>query len=484
MDRTPRTGTRGTRGGKLTRVGVLLIAGCLVAGPAAAQQSQDSALATLLQVLHERSLITDDEFTRIRAALTQPAPVPTTVAAAPAAAATATPAAPTPTAADVTQAVARALDGKWYERISLRGYTQFRSSEGFGSQPVPVEVPADRSVNENETLVIRRGRFIFSGDISRRLYLYAQSDFNASTGASDFSLQMRDLYADVALNDARTWRVRLGQSKVPFGFVNLQSSQNRLPMERPDALNSAVEGERDYGAYLMWASTTARQRFRDLVGKGLKGSGDYGVVALGAYSGQGLNRSDLNGEPHLLARASYPFATSRGQLFEVGVQGYHGRFVTPTQALTAAGTSLVPRQPLEGVADERLGATFVWYPQPLGLEAEWNVGRGPGLSDDLTTIGARSLNGGYLQASYRRQARGVTVPFVRWQYFDGYRKFTRNAPRNLVNELDVGVEWAPWPEVEVTGMYTRTVRRSRTSVAPSPAAEDGDRVAVQLQWNY
>jgi hypothetical protein len=33
------------------------------------------------------------------------------------------------------------------------------------------------------------------------------------------------------------------QSKVPFGFENLQSSQNRLTLDRNDALNSAANEE-------------------------------------------------------------------------------------------------------------------------------------------------------------------------------------------------------------------------------------------------
>jgi hypothetical protein len=38
----------------------------------------------------------------------------------------------------------------------------------------------------------------------------------------------------------KEYRVRIGQSKVPYGFENLQSSQNRLSLDRNDALNSAV----------------------------------------------------------------------------------------------------------------------------------------------------------------------------------------------------------------------------------------------------
>ncbi len=75
--------------------------------------------------------------------------------------------------------VAKALEGKWYERISLRGYTQFRLSEVLSQNGPDLEVPADRSVRDNEMFMIRRGRLIFSGDASERLFLYGQLDFNA-----------------------------------------------------------------------------------------------------------------------------------------------------------------------------------------------------------------------------------------------------------------------------------------------------------------
>ncbi len=392
---------------------------------------------------------------------------------------------PAAAAQDLQPVINKALSGKWYEKIGLRGYTQFRLTEVGAVSGAPLEVPADRSVNANESFVIRRGRFVFSGDPAQHLGLYAQIDFNGSTGAADFSLQMRDLYADVALDNDKAWRVRLGQSKVPFGWVNMQSSQNRGPLERPDALNTAVEGERDLGAFLMWASPEARKRFRDLTGLGLKGSGDYGVVSVGAYSGEGLNRSDQNGDLHFFGRASYPFKLPSGQFVEVGIQGYRGRFVSPVAAINVGGASITPVQRPDGEIDERVAATLVWYPQPVGVEMEWTAGRGPALSNDLRTIGLDSLHGGYVQVNYRTQnGLGTWFPFTRWNYFDGARKFARNAPRDRVNEVDLGVEFARWAEVEVTGMFTHTFRRTRTGSFPYVDTTHANRFGVQVQWNY
>ncbi len=85
-----------------------------------------------------------------------------------------------------------------------------------------------------------------------------------------------------------------------------------------------------------------------------------------------------------------------------------------------------------------------------------------------------------MQVNYRTQNNvGTWFPFVRWNYFDGARKFARNAPAFEVNEVDAGVEFAKWAEVEVTGMFTHTFRRTRTSTFPFGLTRDANRVACR-----
>jgi hypothetical protein len=479
-----------------TLVLAALLTATAVLGQPRPAAAANPALLRLLQVLRDKGSISAQEYEEIRAVAEAPDASP---AAGAAGSGIADPALPAQVAAqgkaiaDLTAAtagtpapvVSRALAGKWYERLSVRGYTQFRREEVFSARGAVLEVPADRSVNPNESFGIRRGRFVLSGDLADHLSLYAQMDFSGSAGTGDFVLQTRDLYGDIWLDRQKTFRVRLGQSKVPYGWVNLQSSQNRGPLERPDALNSAVEGERDLGATVMWGSVTARQRFRDLTAQGLKGSGDYGVAAFGVYSGQGLNRPDQNADVHAVARVSYPFKTAGGRFYELGAQAYLGRFVTTTQPISAGGATFTPSQPAEGVLDQRVAVTAVVYPQPLGFETEWTIGKGPQLAADLRSIQQKTLAGGYVQANYRlRHRTGTWFPFTRWNYYDGARKFGRNAPRDEVNELDVGVEFTRWAEVEVTGIYTRTFRRTRTSTFPFELTRDANRLGFQVQWNY
>ncbi|MFN3326361.1 MAG: porin [Bryobacteraceae bacterium] len=174
--------------------------------------------------------------------------------------------------------------------------------------------------------------------------------------------QLRDLYFDVNLDKKKEFRLRLGQSKVPFGFENLQSSQNRLGMDRADGLNSAVLNERDLGAYLMYAPSHIRQRFQYLVNSGLKGSGDYGVVAVGVFNGQTANRPAANNTLHRLARVSYPFQFRNGQIIEPSVQTYAGEYTVTTRGAGIGGSDTFP--------DQRTAFSFVLYPQPIGVQAE------------------------------------------------------------------------------------------------------------------
>jgi hypothetical protein len=390
----------------------------------------------------------------------------------------------------------------WYENLKIDGYTQVRHTEQLNDKAyLTGGLPADRSVDAAQSLIIRRGRFKISGDITPRLYLYTQFDLAGSVdsgNSKNFGLQTRDLYADIALDDAKEHRIRVGVSKVPYGFVNLQSSQNRLTMERAEALNSAVEGERDQGIYYMWADSASRTLFKNLVKEGLKGSGDYGVFAAGFYSGAGLNRADNNGEVHSVIRFSYPWTTASGQIYEAGLGAYAGRFKVTTGATNAeaGGASLatlesninaVDRRSLaDGFNDRRASAHFIMYPQPWGLEAEWTTGQGPQLNDARTSIGQSYLNGGYVLLNYRHKygQESELLPFVRWNYFDGARKFATNAPKMVVNEMDFGIEWQWRKEVELSLQYTLSDERSNTSTS-SPAVISGSRrVALQLQFNY
>ena len=143
---------------------------------------------------------------------------------------------------------------QWFESIQLRGYLQVRYNRLLETNPLLKCDQCDKSWGENGGFFIRRARMIFSGQVNERVYFYIQPDLasSPSSTAGNFA-QIRDAYADIGLSPNNEYRVRVGQSKIPFGFENMQSSQNRLPLDRNDALNSAVSNERDLGAFFYWA---------------------------------------------------------------------------------------------------------------------------------------------------------------------------------------------------------------------------------------
>ena len=379
-----------------------------------------------------------------------------------------------PTAAAATPARAR----QWYERLSLRGYAQIRYNRLLESNEELTCQQCDRSIGGNGGIFLRRGRIIISGNVHDRVSIYVQPDYGSDAAGTLHYFQLRDAYFDLFLDAGHSHRVRIGQSKIPFGWENLQSSSNRLPLDRNDALNSALPNERDIAAIYYYANRTARDRFRILTDSGLKGSGDYGVLGLGVFNGQTANRPELNDNLHAVAHLTYPFRFPNGQFVEVSGHAYTGRFVIPSSQRTTGVTA-----PAE-FTDERVAGTLVIYPQPFGLQAEWNVGRSPEYVAGTRTIRTRRLDGGYVQAMYRARVAGQTItPFVRAQSFDGAKKLETDARRYEVREVEGGIEWLPIPAFELTTTFVQSDRRTRDA-ADEGYHEKGHFVRLQAQFNY
>jgi hypothetical protein len=215
---------------------------------------------------------------------------------------------------------------EWYDKINIRGYTQFRINSLLWNNPDLANAyhPGDRSVAPLNHFFIRRCRLIFSGNLSEHLFFYIQPDFSGSVpgaldGAINFT-QLRDCYGDVNLTTDKVHRVRVGLSKVPFGWDNMQSSSNRIPLDRSDAINSAINGERGMGVFYYWTPDYAQDIYKYVLDEGLKGSGNYGVFGIGCYNGQGVSRLEANNNMHFVMRLETPWKMDDGQIMEAGVQ--------------------------------------------------------------------------------------------------------------------------------------------------------------------
>jgi hypothetical protein len=378
---------------------------------------------------------------------------------------------------------------KWYEKLSIRGYSQIRWNRLGQPNAALLSTQGDRSIGDNNGFFLRRARLILSGQPHDRVFVYLQPDFASTVAGTNHVVQIRDWYADLFLTENKEWRIRAGQSKVPYGFENMQSSQNRIPLDRNDALNSAVVNERDFGFFLYYAPTYIRERFRRLIDSGLKGSGDYGMLGVGVYNGQTANQVELNDDKHVIVRAGYPFEFANGQVVEMGASAYHGKFViSKTPIVPAAGGAPITPAGDTRFLDERAGAYFVIYPQPFGLQGEYTLGHGPQLSEDRRSISTRPLHGGYIQAMYNYKCPAYCLsawPFIRYQEYLGGRKHEANSPSQRVRELEIGAELQINPYLELTASYSWTDRTSSLATGPEPyKSQEGNLIRFQLQFNY
>lgn len=395
---------------------------------------------------------------------------------------------------------------QWYDRINIRGYTQMRynSTLWYDEDQAGPYHPHDKGVEPNNGFTLRRVRLIFSGDISDRLYIYIQPDFASSlSGVSDPGAinyaQIRDCYGDCYITTDKVHRVRVGQSKVPYGWDNMQSSSNRLPLDRCDFLN-ATKSERGLGVFYYWTPDYAQDLYKEVLEEGLKGSGNYGVFGIGCYNGQGNSTLDQNNNLHFVMRLNSPYKFDNGQIVEAGVQAYTGNFVPTLADIKIGGTTVRPVvvSPSNGVLDQRIAATWVYYPQPLGVTCEWNTGLGPQMSSlngvtpsNPPTISSQPLSGGYVLVNYKGDTDrfGVLFPYFRWQTGRGGYIWERNTPYAYVGEFDLGLEWQITKQIELTCEYdwvNRTNTSGKAAIRPDGfyGPFQGDLLRFQFQMNY
>ncbi|HEY6142342.1 MAG TPA: porin [Flavobacterium sp.] len=380
----------------------------------------------------------------------------------------------------------------WYKKISLRGYVQVRYNGLFSTNDKVSCDQCDKSwgttstapdAESNNGFFLRRARLVFSGQIHPNVFVYIQPDFGSSpsSGVNNFA-QLRDAYADISFDKKREYRIRLGQSKIPYGFENLQSSQNRLTLDRNDGLNSAIANERDLGAFFYWAPAEIRERFAMLVRDGYKGSGDYGVFAFGAYNGQTPNKSEANRDLHVVARITYPFVIG-SQIIEPGLQAYTGKWAFTSELSSGVKTDFDKQY----VKDQRVGATFVLYPKPFGIQTEYNIGKGPRYNSLTNSVDVTDLDGGYVTLNYKWDINlakhHFLYPFAKFQYYDGGKKFEKDARSYIVRDYELGLEWQPIKAFELVAEWVISDRTFQDSALPINR-QQGNLLRLQAQINF
>lgn len=189
------------------------------------------------------------------------------------------------------------------------------------------------------------------------LTLYNQLDFDPDGfQQEDLELTVLDLY--LSYQFAEGHELLIGQTKVPFGFENLRSSERLLTVERSDVMRQSFP--RDIGAVV----------------QGKRGRWNYSA---GLFQGQGATNQERNGQQDYFGRVVYQAFPS----VELGVAGHVGSFR--------------PRNGGVDIEIKRLGLEARFQQGPFRLEGEYIVAQGY----NLYSNGDTASRGFYIYGVYK-----------------------------------------------------------------------------------
>ncbi len=127
---------------------------------------------------------------------------------------------------------------------------------------------------------------------------------------------------------------------------------------------------------------------------------------------------------------------------------------------------------------------MVLYPQPFGIQAEYNIGKGAEFNKLTDSIEVKNLQGGYVTLTYLlKYKNNVFMPFCRGHIYTGGKKHELDARSYDVKELETGIEWLPFKNFELTVMYTMSERRFEDFKTKNNL-QKGNLLRIQAQLNF
>lgn len=131
-----------------------------------------------------------------------------------------------------------------------------------------------------------------------------------------------------------------------------------------------------------------------------------------------------------------------------------------------------------------MAATFVLYPKPLGILAEYTIGNGPEFNKVTDSIEVMPLKGGFITANYFiKIQKQILIPFIRYQYFEGGKKHEKDARSYIVNDVEFGAEWQLNKNFELVVNYTMSNRRYE-DFSKQDNLQVGNLLRIQAQVNF
>jgi hypothetical protein len=131
-----------------------------------------------------------------------------------------------------------------------------------------------------------------------------------------------------------------------------------------------------------------------------------------------------------------------------------------------------------------MAASLVLYPKPFGIQAEYNIGKGPQYDFLIDSISTKDLKGGYVTLSYLiKLKKQVLIPFARYTYYDGGKKFELDARAYKVEEFEGGIEYQPLKQLEVTVSWVHSSKWTSDRVKKDNY-QVGSFMRIQCQLNF
>jgi Phosphate-selective porin O and P len=362
---------------------------------------------------------------------------------------------------------------KWSDFLTIRLLTQIRYNRLLETNPKLACEQCDRSWGDHGGIAVRRSMFGFNGYVSDRVFFNVVIS-NSTTPASLNVLSVKDASIEVALDSKKEFLLRVGQTNIPFGLENMQFPGNHTAIDRTDVINSAIPNEGDAAMLLSYTPSNIKKRLASFNTN--KGSGNTNMLSVGVFNGQTSNKAEENNTLHVVGRVTYPFSLGNGQHIETSLQAYSGKFVVTNLTKGVKGIN----EKFE-YDDARVGGTFVFYPNPFGVFAEYNAGTSPEYNPITNTIEQKKLHGGYTILLYKVQLqKQMVVPYIRYQYYEGGKKHELDARHHRVSEWEVGSEWQPLQNFEITAAYLMSDRTFEDGVLKNNR-QKGNLLRVQAQ---
>jgi hypothetical protein len=162
------------------------------------------------------------------------------------------------------------------EKVKVSGYVQ-------------AQFTSDQAASTETDFRVRRARLKIEAPVTAMAALTLQVDATRS-------VELKDAYLDLG-RSTDAWRVRVGQSKVPFMYEVLESSSSRLEPERTALAAILFPGERDQGVWV---------QLKNALGDSIPGA----TLDFGFQNGNGANAADNNDNKDIVARLRVPIGNS------------------------------------------------------------------------------------------------------------------------------------------------------------------------------